>query len=295
MSSQETADIFDKSMRALIEHLLVVMETKEKLELFVGVTNPVVKYLRKYRSIYEKTSNDPLEHVNYIKPWYNKLRRKILQGGDQWLLDETVYIQYGAGTSGENKAKEYRIMLSTIYNAAVTMRDKKEKQLEGCPDEDWEKAYELNYPDIILLHIYRILTIVADNEEDRKKLQEHVRTLEEELQIEQGEAPKSGGLDGIVGAATQMISRLGIKPPPGQRMPTDKEVTGLFESVFKNGKTQEAITQLVSGVQNSKDVPELMENLLKGFKENNLTETITEALSQTALSAEMSAQQSTSE
>ena len=204
------------------------------------------------------------------------------------------YVVRAAGGK-EKKAKEYRIMLSTIYNAAVTMRDKKERQLEGCPDEDWEKAYELNYPDIILLHVYRILAIVADNEEDRKKLQEHVRTLEEELQIEQGEAPQSGGLDGIVGAATQMISRLGIKPPAGQRMPTDKEVTGLFESVFKNGKTQEAITQLVSGVQNSKDVPELMENLLKGFKENNLTETITEALSQTALSAEMSAQQSTSE
>lgn len=281
---------FDAAMSTLIKHLVRVMEAREELKIKVGVVSPVLKYLRRYQTVYEKTAkDDPLEHVDYIKPWYRKFRTLILKGDNDWLTKNSITIQYGYGTPAESRAKDYRIMLSTIYNAALQMKDDKEKQLEGCPDEDWAQAHELNFPDIILLYLYRIFVIVADTEEDREKLRGHVRHLEDELQIPHDSTPEVSGISGFVGAATQMIGKLGIKPPPGQRMPTEKEVTGLFENVFKNEKTQSAIGQLVGSVQNSKDIGELMENLLKGFKDSELTETIAQTIGQTAVSAESSA------
>jgi hypothetical protein len=292
-ANDDTAGQFDRAMVSLLEHLKMVMETREATRLIKSGSNPVLKYLNKYTQVYDKTSKtDPLEHIVYFTPIVRRYVDKIASGDDVWLLKNSIVIQYGAGTKAETRTKEIKVMLSAIYNVACTLRDEKEVQLEGKPDEEYTKAHELNYPDIILLDLYRIFVLAA-SEHDKAKIRTQVDRLEKDLGLSQGDSTTMGygfgagfGGGGMMGMAAQFASKLGINIPPGG-MPNDREIGSLIDGFINNDRTKQVFGQMFNDVKGVQTSGELVNELIKNLNNPQLAEVLNDTAAETMRHAGM--------
>ena len=272
----------------------MVMEAREATRLVKidrSGPNPILKYLGKYAQVYDKTSkSDPLEHLPYFVPIARRYLDKIASGDDTWLLTGSINIQYGAGTKAESKTKQIKIMVSSIYQVACTLRDEKEAQLEGQPDEEWSKAHELNYPDILLLDLYRLL-VLASPECDRPKIRSQIERLEQDLGLTQGATTtmSQGGLSSgaLIGMASQFASRLGINLPQGS-LPNEREIGNLIDTFIGNDSTRNVIGQMFNEIQDCKTPGDLVNGLVRTLNDPQLAEALTSTATETMRSAGMS-------
>lgn len=291
--TQDLAGQFDRGMISFIDHLKMVLQAREATRIVKinrAGPNPIAKYLNKYAQVYDKTSKtDPLEHLPYFTPIARRYLDKIASGDDAWLLNNSVIVQYGAGTKAESRTREIKIMISSIYQVACTLRDEKEAQLEGQPDEEWSKAHELNYPDILLLDLYRILVLSAP-EIDKPKIRTQIERLEQDLGLSQGGSTtmNQGSLNAgaLIGMASQFAGKLGINLPPGG-LPNEREIGSLIDTFIGNDKTKNVIGQMFNEIQECKTPGDLVNGLVKTLNDPNLAEALTNTATETMRSAGM--------
>jgi len=289
METKTDNAIFDKEINALFTNSKTIIKAKDatKLKINGPQVNPVMKCLNKYIKAYELS--EPDDHKEYFLNIYKKYRVPILKGykNDSWLRKNSIIIQFGEGL--ENVNKEIRIMLSSIYNTACQLRKDAETNLEGLPDEAYENCQELIYPDIFMLHLYRLFreSLPPDNE-DRSKLNNLVTEIEGELGIEsesQVQTNAPSGFSGMMNLISGLLPKLGIPAPDVSKMPSEQEMSNILNNLLNNPQTQSTISNVFTSLSDCQDLGQLATKLLSGLNDPKLTEVITSTVETTVAGA----------
>lgn len=267
----DVSSVFDKEINALFTHLRTIIKAKDATKLKISGTtaNPILKWLNKYAKAYEYS--EPELHKEYFLAIFKKYRVPIMKGykNDKWLRQNNVIIQFGEGLEQVNK--EIRIMLSTIYTTACQLKKEAEDSLDGLPDAAGENCQELIYPDIILLHLYRLFReSLPPESEDLPKIRSLVSEIETDLGIDPTDtalpppaapAGAAGGLSQLIGMVTTMLPNLGITPPDGSKLPTENEISNVLGRVINNPQTQNMISNVLTGLSECKDITQVVQKL----------------------------------
>lgn len=280
MSSSQ--DLFDKEMSALLEHLVNVIKTHEEKKLKLeNKTNPILKFLIKYKKTYEKS--EPEDHKDYVMTLYDKHRTAILRGHqhDNWLKNNTVIIQFGDGS--QKIFREIKIMLSSIYNTACTLRDETNERLDGLPDSAYQDCPELNYPDILLLHLYRIFREIVIDPKDRKRLAEIVQEIESLLGIESDSPIESlpNSISGALNAASGFLSQFGINLPK-DKIPSEQDFGQVLNSIIQSPQTQQVFGTIFKDMENCEDPQQAIGKLFSSLQQSPVTKELLSNINQTA-------------
>ncbi|MEM2986606.1 MAG: hypothetical protein QXV60_00695 [Nitrososphaerota archaeon] len=285
---------FDKEFKALVKQAQEIITTRYQMSIELGEVKPELLCLNKYMSIYNNTK--PEEHYCYFEDLYNSKRNEILNTlkDDSWIRYGKITIQFGkfGNKNFREKCKQVRIMLSEIFLIACELQKKAEKLLEGIDEKLIEPTIskDLIRPNIILLHLMRIFYHL-NNTEDKEKLGSIVTELENELGITKktvGSEPwKSGdnqmltnsGLSSLFSMATAMMEKMGYKPPPGMKPPTESEISSVINSVFNNEATQQAIQSMFSSLQNCQDFTSAIKEVVKNVTDPKTMETLQTSVS----------------
>jgi hypothetical protein len=278
MTSSE--DVFDKEMRALLEHLAKIMHTNEKGKLKLdGKINPIVKFLNKYTNFYNKTT--PADHKEYLIEIFEQNRAAILKGPqkDNWLRNNKIVIQPGDGT--QKVFREIKIMLSTIYNTACDLRDDANERLDGLPDSAYQDCQELNFPDVVMLHLFRIFREIVIDPKDQKQLIAHVQEIEGLLGIESGSANNlPPALSGAINAATGFLSQFGINIPK-DKMPTEQDFGNILGSILQSPQTQQVFGSIFKDMDKCEDPQQAIGKLFGALQQNPIATEVIGSIGQT--------------
>lgn len=125
-----------------------------------------------------------LDHKDDFLAMYGRHRNSILNGKNKymWLDEGKVILRSGDGIKGANP--NLCIKLSHFYAVAAEHRD--EMKSKGPGPAGFDKAY--NYPDALILNLYRYLADVVPTD-DKKKIDSYVVELETELGLRPPAAP----------------------------------------------------------------------------------------------------------
>lgn len=292
MSTESKNDIFDKEINALFTNAKAIIKAKDatKLKLNTNQVNPILKCLNKYIKAYELS--EPDDHKEYFYNIFKKYRVPIMKGykNDAWIKKNTIILQFGEGL--ENVNPDIKIMLSSIYNMACQLRQDAEKNLDGLPDEAYENCQELIFPDIFMLHLYRLFReSLPSGNEDLSKLNTVINDIENELgitkdeSIQTGQEGGSGGFGGLLNLITGILPKFGITPPEGSKLPSEKELTNVFNQLINNKETQNTISNVISSLSECQDGSQVVNKLLSSLGDSKLTEVITNTVESTVSNA----------
>ena len=301
-----TLERLDKHLRSLLKSLKIIMDAKSKTELSLdGTPNLTLSCLNKYIRAYNVGCKDDPSGVKYfLEDFYRvyKTNRTVVLSSDfKWLKDQSICIKFGEGIA--NSRRDIRIMLSDIYLIACELRLSAEKKLDGLPDKEWETCEELNYPDILLLHLYRIFKEICP--EDQEQLSKLVTFLEDNLGIvgDNGSSslittstnPMLSGLNGLISAVSNVASGQGGAGQGGDLLNSlgdfgglGKLIAPIVSSIGKAaGGNGEAGMSDLGTVLNNLDLNSLISNLTNTLKEPGTQNSLQSALSQLQNSPEI--------
>lgn len=293
---------FDKEFRSLVKQAQETIQARYGMSMEFGDVRPELVCLNRYLSIYNNM--DPQEHYRYFETIYNRRRSEILNclKDDRWIRTGNLVIQFGEGIKStreiEEKRKQVRIMLSDIFLIACDLQAQAERALDGI-DEKFAQAAggkDLIRPSIILLHLIRIFYHLNDGA-DKVALGEIVTQLEDDLgvtkktvagepwkaQLPNASSPAAtGGLSGLFTMATSMMEKMGYKPPPGMKPPSENEISTVISTVFNNETTQNAIQGMFSSLQGCTDFGSAVQEVVKNVTDPKTMEAIQGSVMQTA-------------
>jgi len=302
--------LFDKELRSLVKQAQETIIARYGTVIEFGESRSELICLTRYMAIYNAT--EPAEHYRYFETLYNRKRAEILNcmKDDRWLRTGNLSIQFGDGIKSsreiEEKRKQVRIMLSDIFLIACDLQAKAEKGLDGI-DASYAKdagGKDLIRPSILLLHLLRIFYYLS-NSSDKHQLGEIVTQMENDLGVPNktvnSDIPKivtpdgpaaAGGLSSLFTMATSMMEKMGYKPPPGMKPPTENEISSVISTVFNNETTQNAIQGMFSSLQGCTDFGSAIQTVVKNVTDPKTMEAIQGSVMQTAeLSGRVSSDQ----
>jgi len=250
---------------------------------------------------------EPQEHFQYFETLYNRKRVDILNclKDDRWIRTGNIIIQFGDGIKTtkekEEKRRQIRIMISDIFLIACDLQNSAEKTLDGI-DEKFSSGAggkDLIRPNVLLLHLMRIFYYLNDSN-DKEQLGKIVSQLESDLGVsrktvseEQSKLVSStepiptGGLSGLFTMATNMMEKMGVKPPPGIKPPSEAEISNVINNVFNNETTQTAIQGMFSSLKECPDFGTAIQQVVKNVTDPKTMESLQGSVIQTAQSAAM--------
>ena len=265
---------FDQCVRELFKVLTNIIERREKTTLnLTNKPNPIQMCLKKYMRVYDQT--DPSEHIGYFQTIYSKYRHVIIRGyrNNSWLQNESVIIQFGDGVPGVRNS--IKIMLSAFYTTACKLRDDAERRLDGLPVEARENQPELDYPDQMMLQLYRTFRAAVTDDSDKQALTKCLAELETEL-VDQ---PATEGPAGLVTMATELMNRVGMPTPEG--MPTGKDFNDMVTNVLNNPTVNNVVGNMFKDIQDCNDITSVLQKLLTNLSDPSLTQAIQETMGST--------------
>lgn len=293
---------FDKEFRSLVKQAQETINARYGMSMEFGDVRPELVCLNRYLSIYNNM--DPQEHFRYFETIYNRKRSEILNclKDDRWIRTCNLVIQFGEGIRStreiEEKRKQVRIMLSDIFLIACDLQTQAERALDGI-DEKFAQAAggkDLIRPSILLLHLLRIFYHLNDGN-DKVQLGEIVTQLENDLGVPKktvgdetwktslpaaSSPAAAGGLSGLFTMATNMMEKMGYKPPPGMKPPSENEISTVISTVFNNETTQNAIQGMFSSLQGCTDFGSAVQEVVKNVTDPRTMEAIQGSVMQTA-------------
>lgn len=293
---------FDREFRLLVKQAQETISERYGLSLELGSSRPELICLNRYISIYNHMT--PEEHYEYFETLYNRKRVDILNSlsDTKWIKNGNVVIQFGAGIKStkekEEKLKLVRIMLSDIFKIAYDLQDKAEKKLDGI-DENFTQdidSRDLIRPNILLLHLMRIFYHLNDSS-DKVELGKIVSQLEDELGVKNktvdiqksifatpnsGGPQTSSGLSGLFTMATSMMERMGMKPPPEMKPPSDADINNIINTVIGNETTQSTIEGMLQSLKGCNDIGSAIQSVIKNVSDPKTMESIKSSIAQTA-------------
>lgn len=290
---------FDREFRLLIKQAQETIQARYGISLELGDSRPELVCLDRYLAIYN--SMTPQEHYSYFETLYNRNRNAVLNclKDDRWIRTGRLVIQFGEGIKGmAERCKQIRIMLSEIFLIACDLQQTAERALDGIDEQIAQSAggKDLIRPNIILLHLIRIFYHLNDGA-DKEILGDIVTQLENELGVIKktvGSEPwasstpnvnqtaTSGGLSGLFTMATNMMEKMGYKPPPGMKPPSEGEISTVINTVFNNETTQNAIQGMFTSLQGCQDFGSAVQTVVRNVTDPATMEAIQGSVMQTA-------------
>jgi hypothetical protein len=297
-------EAFDREFLALVKQSQETITARYGMSIEFGDVRPESVCLQRYISIYNAMKS-PEEHFRYFETLFNRKRIDILNclKDDRWIRTGNIIIQFGEGIKStkerEEQRKVVRIMLSDIFLIACDLQKRAEQSLDGIDEKFAQGAggKDLIRPNILLLHLMRIFYHLCESS-DKEQLGIIVTQLEDDLgvtkktvtdetlkaatQTLQTNPASIGGLSGLFTMATGMMEKMGYKPPPGMKPPSETEITNVIGTVFNNETTQNAIQGMFSSLQGCQDFGSAVQEVVKNVTDPKTMEAIQGSVMQTA-------------
>lgn len=294
---------FDREVRKLMEQAVETIQARYGMSIELGEAKSELVCLNRYQNIY--VSMRPEEHYCYFETLYNRNRSSILNclKDDRWIRTGRLVIQFGEGIKGmAEKCKNIRINLSDIFLIACDLQSAAKKSLDGIDETLAHSAgnKDLIRPNILLLHLIRIFYYLNDGS-DKDQLGTIVTQLEDDLGVtkrtvetasttpsnaqQTPAGAATGGLSSLFTMATSMMEKMGYKPPPGMKAPTESEISNVIGSVFNNPTTQNAIQGMFTSLQGCQDFGSAVQTVVQNVTDPSTMSAIQDSVLQTAQSA----------
>ena len=100
-----------------------------------------------------------------------------------------------------------------------------------------------------------------------------------------GGAGTGGGLSSLFTMATTMMEKMGYKPPPNMKPPSENEISNVINTVFNNETTQTAIQGMFSSLNGCQDFGSAIQEVVKNVTDPKTMEAIQGSVVQTAQAA----------
>jgi len=263
--------VFDTEIKKFFDVSIKILEAYNKTFLSLHATpdNHIIRNLQRYRIVYNMTS--PEDHIPYFQKLFrnNKSDLGEVLKDDKWLLDGSIVIQYGEDLEDEElrkRAEKRKIEVSAIYKCAVQLRKSVEESLKGLPETAQEQSQELIYPDVFLLHLYRILYAIYPQNKDLQKV---VQTLEKELGIS-SQKKMNPLLEGLAENAKSLFGNLNLG--------SNQDMSQKLEQAFKDPVVNETLGATVSSLMNAKNLGEGLGAALKSLENPKFMDGILKAV-----------------
>lgn len=243
--------VFNTEIKKFFDVSTKILESHSKSFLGSSGTNSL-RNLQRYQTIYNMT--DVQTHIPYFQKLFRNYREDILNvlRDDKWLQDENVVIQFGdelEDSELKKRSAKRKIEISSIYKNALQLRESVEESIKGLPDVAQESCQELIYPEIFLLHLFRIFSAIYPQ---NKELQRNIQVLEKDLG---GSLTKKPGnpLENLAENAKQLLS--GVLPG-NFKIPSNEEINQKFETAMKDPLVSETLGSTVNSLMNAKNLSE---------------------------------------
>jgi hypothetical protein len=290
---------FDLSIRELLQICTSVFGNKEDT-LDLSPTGKVQQYIScvsKYQKCYDRTDPNSIKstHLDIFKCVYDGFKKHILNDGhvnDEWLLKGKINIMYG---SNFGQKTQIIIPLSVAYNLACINKDEyitqfknnKNKSKNINDDDENTDDIILDYPELIIYYVYQIFSCLELPADELTKINSMVIDVETNLDIEplninankNDSFGGNGGSDfgGIMKFATNIMKSSGMPTPPQSEL-GGQNLGDAIGKVFSNEKTTKAIGSMFQGLGDCKDIGAVINQLVAGFQNTELTSAISETL-----------------
>jgi hypothetical protein len=270
---------FDNNLRGLVKTCQEVIKAENNLSMFSSTQdNLIVKYLNKYDESFRLDPPLPLvKHKPFILELYRRFKDTILEKNTDfsWIENATLIIIFGDGD--KHPSKNMRIMFSAFYRHALKLVERVENDLRDRPESERDSRIELNYPDALLMYLYRMFREVAPSE-DKSALDAIVRHLETELGVIDGSHPDTVAdpMAGMLAMAGSFMKKIGVALPPDAKMPNGADLGSALSSVLSNPKTLESINGIVKSVGGCKDPGQMFNVLGEQMRDGKLNDLLSQ-------------------
>ncbi len=277
--------LFDRELRKMLELSKKIIEEKYRGVAQSNKDKQVFRSLQRYFALYSGTK--PEQHIKCFLKFFERNRVNVLNilNDDKWLKEGDYVVQYMVEDSTADpelikRAQKRKIPLSFIYNAACQIRERMNKSLKGLPLKEEQVHVELVWPDLMLLHLYRVMRECIDDPLDRSEVSRIVGVLEVELgdQTEESKTTSEGLIPSL--AKTIMDSMNLNMSELSTNLPNEKDMLKTLEGVFgkndltmnlasqigdifKSGSITEGVTKAVSKIQDPTFINTVNEMVMK--------------------------------
>jgi|SRR5581483_9291030 len=305
-----SCETFQTELQKFFKTCLNIISTKEtlKLNLETNGKNPVLEHLNKYIKATEKSKVE-LMRDEWLT-FYLKYAKPILKGYHRhaWLSgpNMNISLDYGISTNTA-KGTKIKIHLSILFRQALQIQEETEEQLDGLPElEEAQQKQELVYPEIFMLHFYRLFreaaksllpegkeaktevkvgsntVTVADLKKHHAQLSALVLAIEKELGMKpDADAEENMSSVGLVGMAATLAKQIGIPIPQDAELPNDTQAAGVMKELFNQPEAK----QLFTDVQECKDPQQLLQKMAARLNDPKLAQAIQTTLGPTMKAA----------
>lgn len=281
---------FDGAFRPFLKlcEKVMIKYNKKNLDLS-GKDDIFLKGLQSYAKCYRQTEpEDRDNHLVLFQEIWKKHSDNFLELATcldevhkssvlEWFRDADLVIQFGSNCGLVNKIKIY---LSLIYDKAY--------QLSFSDKED-------NSADAYIYYLYKIFKSWPHDKMDNMKLNSVTSYLEAELGLEEKPATTNGaipteGIGSLINVATDLMGKMGIKPPEGTPAPNEQEIGKTINNVFQSENTQKMIGDIFKGLQGggTGGIGDVISNVMRGMEGNtDFKKMMGDSLNQPSLSSKV--------
>lgn len=260
-----------KTFPELFEQFLVFCEQILKYHVSGDlILNPKEKHpnklqvgLKRYQRIFAET-RDSKKHIDKFKEVYLKCRPMLIEMTlDQFMLrfqKESLILSIEEGS-------QTKIYLTVFFNKCckIAKHVDEESRKSLTPDlylEDPASAY----PEMFMLHLYRLFTFCASEEDVRKYLQPKIEELEETLDVKKDEVPTfSTGMNEFYGAFQNLADKVGLKIPQNGKL-TDHQFMQTMNQAMNDPKMIDSLRGMFGGMDLN-DPKTVYESIMKALGE----------------------------
>jgi hypothetical protein len=301
-----SCDAFNAELQKFFKHCQHIISTKDAIKMVAETSgkNIVLEHLNKYIKAAEKSKVEFMRDEFWT--FFLKYAKAILKGHHRhtWLSGPQMDISLAYGLSTNTaKSNKIKIHLSILYRQAVQIQEETEERLDGLPETDeMRQKQELIYPEIFMLHFYRLFREAAKSylpeaKETKTELKIAGQTLplaeikkyhaqlsalvlaiEKELGMKpNADAEESFSSVGLVGMAASLAKQIGIPIPQDAEMPNEMQAVGVMKDLFNQPEAK----QLITDMQECKDPQQLLQKMTARLNDPKLAQAIQTSLGST--------------
>jgi hypothetical protein len=267
-----------KELITLSETILKVYSRKTAIS---RKSNPILSRLLKYNEIVKRTED--VEHAPFFLPFYKSYRKDILDGPIlkdeiKWITKDIV-IEFGKGVL-KKVDKDYSIHLSTIFNRSKELADLLTAEC-GDDVEALEKHEEINYPETLILYVYRLFYNMLDEKnDDRTKLKEKIISLEKIVGLEAEEiAPLSTSRNNNADIFSSLLGGLNnLKLPKDSNDGKMPDIANVFKQLTENPKTTDVFNKIAGQLSKCDNLGDMVSMVGKTLEDTDMKEIISDVV-----------------
>jgi hypothetical protein len=280
---------FNQNFRSLYKILTKIIKARKSDLIELNKAIVELDCLNKYFTIYEKTQPD--DHYEYFSNVYNRYRDEILLGSDTWITSskKQINIQFGEGIKSlEGKVNNAKIMITSIYNMALELKQNSDDSLKGTNIEN--ESEEAFFPIIIRYHLYCIFFYLLEpNDKDVKTLGLIINNFEKSLNmdtrtyIEPTNNNSNTGISAIFNMAKGVMSKMGVEVG-NVPAPNEADIMTVFNNVLNNEKTQTMMQGIFSSLKNGNqnDIGGTLNGIVQSISKPESMEILRETVASTS-------------